>query len=103
MSKSPFQLQLEQDEDAVFFNLAEFACKVIWNGDEIVVVEDEGLDAVDPEGVGSDAERRKYRVKRRDFKGFPRAGDPVVLDGEEWRVEKAEEWVGAITLVRGVT
>lgn len=100
-----FKDTLEKDLTNVFFNANELADKHVLEDQELDIVVESNLG--DVKGYGRDqlsatqevfSNFKTILVKSSDFY-IPKIGSSLVLDGEEYYVEEAEEEMGVIRIV----
>jgi hypothetical protein len=82
--------QITMDLDTVFYNQAEFADEIIWDGEPITaVVEDvEAKDGI----IESGLEQKSVRVKKADIHVRLQHGDQVLLTLDPGIVDGGEVW-----------
>jgi hypothetical protein len=95
-----------QDLDSVFFNTAEFAETVSWNGTDIDVIpsasDDKDSSSSNIDEHGALVQRLAYMVKVSDFSEEPIPMEEVVVNGTTWYVDRVDPFPGSyvVKLIR---
>ena len=85
-----FKDQTNQDLDA-FFNTDEFADRIHWDQDTIIVVT-EDLESRAGDEIGTRIERKKVLVRQASIHPRPASGDEILLNFDPVRVEQGAYW-----------
>ncbi|MBK5073231.1 hypothetical protein I2492_09405 [Budviciaceae bacterium CWB-B4] len=87
---SKFRAQLSRDQ-STFYNKAEFARTIKWNGYDLVVQDETPPDLIQF-GHGTNAEYIVFRCPASAFSsGLPVNDEVVVIDGSHWTVREIQK------------
>ena len=100
-----FRDAVAADIDNVFFNTAEFAEVVIFDGKEVpIILDDDVLAKISEDfaSLGLAAGEQHIFIKEKDMHRLPQPGDKLTKDGRDWYVIHATSNMGVYALRIGI-